>query len=205
MNMKLGTVTAIVVIVVFVGLIIFISINDKSKELEVLTETEDLTSPESIINNVDTTPLSAGKLVRQTVVDGPEDAQISKTGDVVKVHYTGALLDGTVFDSSRNGQPYEFKLGESEVIEGWEIGVLDMKVGEQRQLVIPPEYAYGVQGFPPVIPPNSTLVFEVELMEIVQDTKNSIDVLQEITQESFDDLVPDTIPESLDAENNEEG
>lgn len=91
-------------------------------------------------------------------------------GDRVAVHYTGTLEDGTVFDSSyERGQPIEFVLGQGMVIPGWEQGIAMMREGGQATLVIPPELAYGAQGSPPTIPPNATLNFDVELVEIVVD------------------------------------
>lgn len=91
-------------------------------------------------------------------------------GDRVAVHYTGTLEDGTIFDSSyERGQPIEFVLGQGMVIPGWEQGIAMMREGGQATLVIPPELAYGQQGSPPTIPPNSTLTFDVELVEIVVD------------------------------------
>lgn len=90
----------------------------------------------------------------------------AKVGDAVSVHYKGTLLNGTVFDSSYNrGTPFSFTLGENSVIQGWEQGVLGMKVGGKRKLVIPPHLAYGPSARG-LIPANSTLVFEVELLDI---------------------------------------
>jgi FKBP-type peptidyl-prolyl cis-trans isomerase FkpA len=86
-------------------------------------------------------------------------------GHMVKVHYTGWLTDGTKFDSSVDrGRPFEFGLGQGRVIQGWDRGVSGMQVGGKRKLTIQPELGYGARGFPPVIPPNSVLVFEVELL-----------------------------------------
>jgi peptidylprolyl isomerase len=88
-------------------------------------------------------------------------------GDRVAVHYTGTLADGTVFDSSyERGQPIEFVLGQGMVIPGWERGIAMMREGGKATLIIPPELAYGPQGSPPTIPPNATLTFEVELVEV---------------------------------------
>jgi len=94
------------------------------------------------------------------------DGDTAKNGDLLSIHYTGKLTDGTVFDSSvERGTPFEFILGQGRVIQGWEQGVLGMKVGEKRELTIPYNLAYGEDGYGP-IPPKATLVFEVELMGI---------------------------------------
>jgi len=88
----------------------------------------------------------------------------AKPGGKVKVHYTGWLSSGKKFDSSVGSAPFDFTIGQGEVIKGWDEGVAGMKVGGKRQLRIPPELAYGEDGHPPQIPPNSTLVFDVTLV-----------------------------------------
>ena len=90
----------------------------------------------------------------------------ARRGDAVTVHYTGRLQNGSVFDSSvKRNEPFSFRLGSHEVIDGWEQGIVGMRVGGRRKLTIPPELGYGRQGAGP-IPPNATLIFDVELLSV---------------------------------------
>ncbi|XP_069567214.1 peptidyl-prolyl cis-trans isomerase FKBP4 [Brachyistius frenatus] len=113
----------------------------------------------------DITPKRDGGVLKVVKLEGT-GTELPMTGDKVFVHYVGTLLDGTLFDSSRDrGEQFSFELGKGQVIKAWDIGVATMKVGELCQLICKPEYAYGSAGSPPKIPPNATLVFEVELFE----------------------------------------
>lgn len=112
--------------------------------------------------NIVTTP-SGLKYV--DIVEGT--GEMPKKGQTVEVHYTGTLEDGRKFDSSRDrNQPFDFPLGAGRVIKGWDEGISSMKVGGQRKLIIPPDLGYGSRGAGGVIPPNATLIFDVELLEI---------------------------------------
>ena len=109
---------------------------------------------------------SSGLYVEDMVVG---DGARADSGDIVTVHYTGYLPQGTVFDSSRDGDPFEVAIGYGRVIQGWDTGVVGMRVGGQRRLIIPPGLGYGARGQGP-IPGNSTLVFDVELIDVVNRT-----------------------------------
>ena len=94
------------------------------------------------------------------------DGEVATPGRRVRVHYTGTLMEGTEFDSSKGGEPYAFVLGQREVIAGWDEGIKGMKVGGKRRLTIPARMAYGSRSPGPGIPPNAALKFDVELMGI---------------------------------------
>jgi FKBP-type peptidyl-prolyl cis-trans isomerase len=105
-----------------------------------------------------------GLTIEDTLLGSGTEA---KTGDVLMVHYVGTFENGTVFDSSiPRGEPFVFTLGVDPVIEGWQKGMAGMKVGGKRRLIIEPELAYGSAGVRDIIPPNSTLVFDVELLDV---------------------------------------
>jgi FKBP-type peptidyl-prolyl cis-trans isomerase FkpA len=119
-----------------------------------------------------TTPLKAHKtmttesgLIYEDITTGT--GATAQAGQMVSVHYTGWLTNGTKFDSSKDrNQPFNFSLGAGQVIRGWDEGVAGMQVGGKRKLTIPPQLGYGARGAGGVIPPNATLVFEVELLNV---------------------------------------
>ena len=111
----------------------------------------------------ETTTPSGLKYVDEVVGEGDSPQK----GKRVRVHYTGRLTDGKKFDSSVDrGEPFEFVIGIGQVIRGWDEGVMSMRVGGKRQLIIPPDLGYDARGAPPVIPPNAELVFDVELLGV---------------------------------------
>jgi FKBP-type peptidyl-prolyl cis-trans isomerase len=124
-------------------------------------------APGSSIQAAASAAAPAKELIKEDSKVGTGEA--AKAGDTVKVHYTGTLLDGSKFDSSRDrDEPFEFTLGAGSVIKGWDQGVVGMKKGGKRKLTIPSELGYGKRGSPPKIGPDATLVFDIELIEIVK-------------------------------------
>lgn len=151
----------IIVLVVIGGIFFVVSSKTNNQKMSTdATKTDTMTT-----TNYTNTATESGKLVIEDIKvgSGPE----VKKGDTVVMHYIGTLENGTKFDSSVDrGQPFETQIGVGQVIKGWDEGVPGMKVGGKRKLTIPAELGYGARGAGSVIPPNATLTFEVELLEI---------------------------------------
>lgn len=150
----------IILIIIIVG-VYFVSQNNSKSSSAALSQSPNQAEQSPAIYDIQ------GMKV-ETLKQGTGEG--AKIGDTVTVNYTGTLLDGTKFDSSLNPgrTPFQFTLGQNRVIQGWELGVAGMKVGEKRKLTIPPELGYGAQGAGGLIPPNATLIFEIDLLGINQ-------------------------------------
>ena len=149
---NMNVVLAIVICLVLIGVLVFISQNNKTN-----MPSNNNGANNMMANNAFNNPVSLG--------------EVAKTGDTVSMNYTGWLQNGTVFDSNvdpkfNHVEPFVFTLGAGQVIAGWDKGIVGMKVGEKKTLTIPPEDGYGANGVPGTIPPNSTLIFDVELIGI---------------------------------------
>lgn len=139
-------------------------LNQNQPQIATLTEIDNLITSKDTMADTDIVTTDSG-LKYKELQEGT--GATPQKGQTVVVHYTGTLEDGTKFDSSRDrNQPFKFKLGEGQVIKGWDEGLSTMKVGGRRELIIPPELGYGARGAGGVIPPNSTLIFDVELLKI---------------------------------------
>jgi len=121
---------------------------------------------ESTFKPAPPTPPDPGPATLQIIDDVPGTGKEAKNGDTVRVHYTGTLMNGVQFDSSRGKSPFDFTIGAGSVIKGWDQGVVGMKVGGHRRLVIPQALGYGEAGSPPTIPPKAGLKFDIELLEV---------------------------------------
>jgi len=146
----MNVVLAVILCLAVVGVLIFISVNNKTK----MISNNDIANGEV---SPDTLPVN--------------QAVAAKTGDTVAMNYTGRLENGTVFDSNvdpkfKHVEPFVFTLGAGQVIAGWDKGIVGMKVGEKKTLTLLPADAYGERGVPGAIPPNATLIFDVELIGI---------------------------------------
>lgn len=164
----MNIILAVVICLIVVGILIFISVKKKAN----ITPTDNLASnttnnpPIDVTNtaNNTNTPTSTEKVIPA--------GEVAKVGDTVAMNYTGRLADGTVFDSNVDPKfnhvtPFIFTLGAGQVIAGWDKGIVGMKVGEKKTLVIPPADGYGATGAGNgAIPPNATLTFDVELLAI---------------------------------------
>lgn len=155
------TIVSVVIVVLVVAVLAYITINKKqTAPAQVVSQAEQNT-------NMQTQQIEGVKI---TILKEGTGA-VAKSGDTVAMNYTGTLADGSTFDSNvdpkfQHVEPFPFILGAGQVIKGWDTGIVGMKVGEQRKLEIAPDFAYGASGHPPVIPPNATLTFTVELLAI---------------------------------------
>ena len=164
------TVFIFTILVVFVVIAVWFVVQ-KTREVDQNTEVPapiatPTSSPVEELPANDPVQYDNGLIVQDVVIGSGKTAE---NGDTLSAHYIGALQDGTVFDESYGrGQPIQFVLGAGQLIRGWDLGLVGMKEGGKRRLVIPSELGYGERGAGGVIPPNATLLFEIELVSIIK-------------------------------------
>src|SRR3989344_5041729 len=141
-----------------------LNITDQTSPTSVVSSTTPTNTPTVTPQILNTQALPNGLIIEYEIIGQGQEA---KSGDTISIHYTGTFTNGVKFDSSLDrNQPFETQIGVGQVIKGWDEGVIGMKIGGKRRLTIPPSLAYGPQGITGSIPPNSTLIFELELLEI---------------------------------------
>ena len=160
--MKKNMIWWFLIVIVVVGILVFMTMNGKVVNY----------SDSNIVNEEQNNMQNVQQIEGVKIIILEEgNGDMAKSGDTVAMNYTGKLADGTVFDSNidpkfNHVQPFVFTIGAGQVIRGWDVGIAGMKVGEKRILEINPDYAYGEAGAGGVIPPNATISFEVELLQI---------------------------------------
>lgn len=167
-KIKADSIATMIILIGFVGALFafFIVVNIAMNAQKNQNQSKLTTTPTVTTSATPTPSLTTVSELKIEVVK-PGTGSEAVNGKTVTVHYTGTLTNGTVFDSSvTRNKPFSFKLGAGEVIKGWDQGVLGMKVGEKRKLTIPASLGYGASGAGGVIPPNATLVFDVELLKV---------------------------------------
>ena len=153
----------VIVLIFVVGAVLFIFVSRGRKKENIPYPTPAPSATIDTQENKTTVEINELKIEDLVVGEGKE----ATSGAKITVNYLGTLADGTKFDSSYDKEiPFTFNLGAGEVIQGWEMGFIGMKVGGKRRLTIPPSLGYGEGGAPPVIGPNATLIFEVELLKV---------------------------------------